>query len=370
MMWVAEDSRSAEHPGFSVARTLQSRAWRRLAGLVLAGLLCLCGGWGVVLAEDDDNKADEPSSHVKGRGPTQAMAEEVLVSPNDLVFVQVFDVEQLTREYRLSPTGMLTMPLLREPINAVGLTPNQLAEVISQRFRDAGLLNNPQISVSIKESRVHSVTIAGAVKKPQMYPVFGRTTLLDVISQAEGLGETAGSAVTITRGELGMRVLGQEAAEAQDGSQPGIPRTIAINLRRLLDTGDPSLNVDVFAGDRVMVEQAGIIYVVGAVNRSGGFALKGDKEEMTVLKVLALAEDCKSTALKSKAKIIRRNPLVAGGREEIPVNLKAILAGSASDRRLQDNDILFVPDSTAKRASRKAADTAISLATGIIIWRR
>jgi polysaccharide export outer membrane protein len=368
-MMRVDSSRSGDRA--SAARTLQSRAQRRLlAALALAGLLSLCGGWGVGLAADNENKADQPSSDIKASASAQVMAEDVLISPNDLLFIQVFDVDQLTREYRLSPTGVLTMPLLREPINATGLTANQLAEVLSQRFREAGVLNNPQIAVLIRESHVHSVTIGGAVRRPQMYPLFGRTTLLDVLSQAEGVGETAGSTVTITRGEVAMRMLGREAGKDQAGPQPGVPRIVTIDLRRLLDTGDPSLNVDVFPGDRVTVEQAGIFYVVGAVNRSGGYPLKGDKEEMTVLKAIALAEDVKPTAMKTKAKIIRKNPSVASGREEIRVNLKAILAGKAPDKRLLADDILFVPDSTSKRAGRKAAEAAVYVATGLIIWGR
>ena len=63
------------------------------------------------------------------------------------------------------------------------------------------------MSVAIKESRVHAVTIAGAVKRPQIYPVFGKTTLLDVLSQAEGLADDAGNLAIVNRGTIAMQTL-------------------------------------------------------------------------------------------------------------------------------------------------------------------
>ena len=91
---------------------------------------------------------------------------------------------------------------------------------------------------------------------------------------------------------------------------------------------------------------------------------------MTVLKALALAEDTKSTAQKSKAVIIRKNPQEKNEREEIAVNLKNVLTGRAPDPRMQASDILFVPDSSGTKALRRAVDSAVYITTGLIIWRR
>src|SRR2546430_6596566 len=74
---------------------------------------------------------------------------------------------------------------------------------------------------------------------------------------------------------------------------------------------------------------------------------------MTVLKALALAEDTKSTAQKSKAVIIRKNPQEKNERQEIAVNLKNVLTGRAPDPRMQASDILFVPDSSGTKALRR-----------------
>jgi polysaccharide export outer membrane protein len=340
-------------------------------GLLLAGfagLLYASGGSPAASekANSPDNKADTQGGVEGG----SLKAEETLIYPDDLLFIQVFDVDQMTREYRVSATGTLTFPLLTEPVRVMGLTPQESAEVISQKCIEAGVLTHPQITVTIRESRVHAVAIAGAVKNPQIYPVFGRITLLDILSQSGGVAEDAGSSVTITRGEVSRRVLASEGGGAVEGGKsPPVPPTVSIDLKRLLETGDPTLNVDVYPGDRVTVQRAGVVYVLGAVNKAGGYVLTDARQDMTVLKALALAEDLKSTAKGKKAMILRPNSSAPGGREEIPVDLHAMLKGQAPDKALYTNDILFVPDSNAMKALRRAGDVAVIAAGYAAIYR-
>jgi polysaccharide export outer membrane protein len=133
---------------------------------------------------------------------------------------------------------------------------------------------------------------------------------------------------------------------------------VNINLQRLLENVDSSLNVNVYPGDRVTVPRAGIVFVLGAVNRAGGYLLSEAHQNMTVLKALAFAGDLRSTAKAKKTIILRPDPSVPNGREEIPIDLQAMLKGHASDQPLLSNDILFVPDSTALRALHRGADIA------------
>ena len=92
------------------------------------------------------------------------------------------------------------------------------------------------------------------------------------------------------------------SAKNQNGSPTG-PQTITIGLKQLLASGDPQYNIPIFGGDVISVPRAGIVYVVGAVQRSGGFALKSDSEEMTALKAVALAQGLKGTAKPARAVI-------------------------------------------------------------------
>jgi len=231
------------------------------------------------------------------------------------------------------------------------------------------MMTHPHVTVQVKESRVHSVVIGGAVRRPQIYPLYSKTTLLDLLSQAEGLADDAGETALIRRGALAMRAL---VRETQHPIAPGGAasldslQTLKVNLKRLFEGSDT--NVELFPGDRVTVERAGVIYVVGAVNRAGGFSLRDDHEGMTVLKAIALAENLKSTAVPKKAVIIRRGPQTQGQSQEMPVDLKRILSGRAPDRSLAANDILFVPDSAGKKAAHRAAEAAVTAAT-LVVYR-
>jgi polysaccharide export outer membrane protein len=333
-----------------------------MLGLLLMGLAAFVCSPGALGGTSEKENARESKEETKGGADLRtSTAEETIIYPSDLLFIQVFDVDQMTREYRVSGAGTVDFPLLTEPVRVAGLTPQQAAEAISQKCIEAGVLGRPQISVTVRESRVHAVAIAGAVKNPQIYPLFGRISLQDILVQAGGVADDAGSSITITRGEVSRRVLAAEAGGAAEaGKSAPVPATVTVNLQRLLETSDPSLNVDVYPGDRVTVQRAGIVYVLGAVNRAGGFLLSEARQDMTVLKAVALAGDLKSIAKGKKALVLRLNSSAPGGREQIPVNLTAMLRGRAPDRPLQNNDILFVPDSTALKALHRSADVAVT----------
>lgn len=290
------------------------------------------------------------------------------ISPDDLLDISVFDVPEMSHSYRVRPGGSITLPLLPDPIKAAGLTPDQLAATIRDRLKSADLVSDARVTVDVRESRMHSIAVTGAVKKPQLYPVFGKTTLLDVLAQSEGLADDAGGIALVTRGGAAEQANANSlAAQNGDASKPADP--IVIDLKRLMQTNDPRLNVEVYPGDLVTVERAGVVYVVGAVNRPGGFVLTTEHEPMTVLKALALAEDLKPTAIPNKAVIIHPDSKASGAQKESPVKLKDILAGRAPDRPLEADEILFVPDSTGQRAMRRAAEAAVQITTGVIIWR-
>ncbi len=365
----AKVSRSKDWPGCGRAGKGPGLVCTFLGAAAMFGVLALLRGQDPAPAPSPDASLLE--SRLKSGSIFPPSSPDYVISPDDLLDVSVFDVPEISRAYQVSPSGSISLALLPGPISAAGLTLGQLARVLSERLRTAGLVRNPQVTVEVKQSRVHSVAIAGAVKRPQIYPLLGKTTLLDALSQAEGLADDAGNTAIITRGEIATRLLGQdEGREVQADDPPRPPHLVTVDLKRLLEDGDSRLNLDLYAGDWVTVQRAGIVYVVGAVNRSGGYALKNDREEMTVLKAIALAENVKSTAIGKKAMIVRKNPQIPGGREEIAVDLDKILSGHAPDRLLLANDILFVPDSTGKKALRRAAEAAVQVTTGVIIWRR
>jgi polysaccharide biosynthesis/export protein len=114
------------------------------------------------------------------------------------------------------------------------------------------------------------------------------------------------------------------------------------------------------------VPRAGIIYVVGAVTRPGGFVMLNDRDRMTTLKILSLAGGTTGSAKTKEAVILRKNS-DTGKRDEVPVDLKKVLDLKSEDVMLQSSDILFIPDSSGKKALHRAGDVALSLTTGIAL---
>ncbi len=337
----------------------------------LRGLLVAGAFWGsMVTGRAQQSSAASPpilSSAVKdttlpppAAGVAASSTQDYLVSPEDILQIDVFEVPEISRSYRVSGAGFIELPLVSEPITAAGLSPSQLARVIAGKFRVAGLLSNPQVTVTVKETRRHSVVMAGALKRPQIYPIYGPTKLLQALSESGGLADDAGSTATINRGDVGSRAVGSQS--------------VSVDVRRLLETGDESLDLLLYPGDRVTVQPAGIVYVMGAVGRPGGYPLKDPQEEMTVLKVLALAGDVTVSANRNNLRILRKNSQVSGGREEVALNLKKIIARRNPDPRLCSGDILFVPENGKLKAVRQAVGTGLgmgtAITTGLIIYRR
>jgi polysaccharide biosynthesis/export protein len=296
-----------------------------------------------------------------GFGPSA----DYLITPDDELEISVLDVPDLSKSYRVSPGGDLFISVLRDPVHAVGLTPRQLSDEIANRLKEAGMVNDPRVTVQVLQSRLHSVAIVGAVKHPQIYPLFGRTTVLDAISQAEGLDVDAGNTAVIDRGDFALRALESRPDRPASG---GESTTVKVDLVKLLEDGDTAQNFALYPGDRLTVQRAGIVYVVGSVTKAGGFVLRDDRQQMTVLKALALAENLSSTAEPKRAVIIRRTAGGVSDSLEVPVPLDQILKGKAKDEPLLANDILFVPDSAAKRALHRAGEAAAQ-AAALTVYR-
>jgi polysaccharide biosynthesis/export protein len=287
--------------------------------------------------------------------PTAGWTGSYAINPEDILDIYVYDVPELSREYTVNDDGTVTVPLLPKPARAAGLSPDQFARSLEENFRQSGRLTRPQIMVSVKQSRRSVVIVEGAVKLPQAVPVMGRTRLLSVLNQCGGRSEDAGATVTVTRGEPALRDLANEATP---------PSAIAkVDLRKLTNPDDPTSRFEVWPGDRVRVERAGVFYVLGEVARPGGYNLLSADEQVSVLQALALAGDTTRIAKVDKTVLIRKDPKAPNGRVEIPLNLKAMLDGRSADRVLQASDILYVPVSGGKRALRSAGAVAAATAT-------
>jgi polysaccharide biosynthesis/export protein len=299
------------------------------------------------------------------------------IGPQDLLEINIFEAPELNRGVRVSENGDVSMPLLGG-IQVAGLTARELETTVAGRLRE--YLKDPHVSVMVTAIESHPISVIGEVNKPGVFQVRGAKTLLEMLSMAQGLAPEAGDEVLVMRstGFNHEQNAGHETAAAanqrtrSEGATDNGPGTdehldsVSINLRHLLNSRDPKFNVPVYAGDIVKVTRAGIVYVVGAVKRPGGFTVKGN-EQMSLLKAIALAEGLSSTSAKGRTRIIRTDE-GSGKRSEIAVDVGKILDGKAPDMNLQAADIVFVPNSAGKSVLYKGTEAVVATASGLVIF--
>ncbi len=306
-----------------------------------------------------------------------ANAREYTIGTDDVLEVNVFEAQELNREVRVSASGEISLPLLGG-VRATGLTPRELEKSLEQLLGQK-YMKDPHVGVFVREMQSHAVSVMGAVRKPGTFQISGSKTLLEILSLAEGLADDAGEEVTILRGAAQNKaaasisenpngVSGSVAAAdaGRDKTAVVSENVVQVNLKDLLDSTDPTHNPAVYPGDIVKVSRAGIVYVMGAVQRPGGFAMKTN-ERISVLQALALSEGLTKTAAKGSARIIRTNER-NGARTETPIDLGKILSGKSADPMLGPRDIVFVPDSAAKITFSRGAEAAAQTLVGLVIF--
>jgi polysaccharide export outer membrane protein len=118
-----------------------------------------------------------------------ALEEGYHIAPMDTLTIRVLGMPDLTGEYQVDLRGDLSMPLIGN-ITAMNYTPSELERVLKQKYGEK-YLENPDISVGIKEATGHMVTVDGAVTRPGSFPVIGPMTLIQAVAAAQGLTELA-----------------------------------------------------------------------------------------------------------------------------------------------------------------------------------
>jgi polysaccharide biosynthesis/export protein len=298
---------------------------------------------------------------------------DIPIGAGDLLHIEVFDVPELSRDIRVSTTGQIGFPLVHDRIRAAGVTTFQLEQKIQELLRQNGLVSDPQVSVFVKEQNSQPATIIGAVVRPMTYQVIRPTSLLELIANAGGITDGAGTVILITRRTETESVM--PVSGSPNNSEPAASdldsgaKTIKIELRDLLNTENTAFNIPIYGGDVINIPVAGIVYVMGGgISQQGGYVVQSHGEQITVLKAVALAHGLGGFAKPDDAVIYRLNPNT-GKREAIPVHIKQIEKDKSQDVAMKSNDILFVPDSLGKKIAAKSAEAAVSIGTGVLIYR-
>ncbi len=292
---------------------------------------------------------------------TQTGGNDLVLGPGDQLTVAAPEIEELDRRVlKVQADGTVSVPLAGS-IKAAGLTAEEFREKLNQAL--SSQFRNPRVSFSEIDVKSRPVTVLGAVNNPGVIQADGRKRLIEVISMAGGLRNDAGPTLTITRKS-------SQPAPFPSALRPtlaGNYLVATVSVDGLMEGSNPLSNILVYPGDVVTVPKGRLVYVVGDVNRPGGFMI-GESNDLTVLKAISLSQGLRETADASHARILRSD--AAGKRTEEYLNVKKLLQGKLEDVDLKANDILFIPSSLGKRIADRSIGAMIDTGAGVAVYRR
>ena len=277
------------------------------------------------------------------KGNPTELGPTVRIGPGDDLEINVFGLPELSQHARVSDSGDVSLPLLGN-VHLAGLSSNEAQALIERRLASGYFVNNPHVSVYVKEYTAEGISLMGEVNKPGVYSALGAHRLVDLIQTAGGLTDKSGRTVTV--------------AHRDDPKHP-ITLTLSNDAAKTVEN-----NIELLPGDTIIVSKAGIIYVVGEVNRPGGFVMENNK--ITVSQVLAMAAGPTRTAALNATKMIRHTP---EGLKDMTLPLKKVLEAKLPDIELQPDDIIWVPNSKTKGIAGSIPSTVINMLVNLAIYR-
>jgi polysaccharide biosynthesis/export protein len=267
------------------------------------------------------------------------------IRPGDIVEVQVFDAPEYSISMPVSPAGEIAIPYAGL-FHIEGMTSIEAAKAIRQLFVEQQILRDPRVIVTTQQFG-YSVTVMGEVRSPGIYPLAGRKRLVDMLTEAGGVTDRAGHVIEIF-----------SAGSMKD------PQTVLWDpTLRENDNAELQLKT----GETVLVSRCGVVYVGGNVGRPGAYPLC-DSNHTTLAEVIALAQGTKPSSWSQRTLLLRTSG--SGTRVVQTVKLDDVLRGRKMDITMQPDDILFVPPSALKAASKVALTAAIGFATQAYFYVR
>jgi polysaccharide export outer membrane protein len=280
-----------------------------------------------------------PLSGSPDRKTAPANGSALVIGPGDELEVTVYGAPDLSGHARVSADGNISIPLIGY-VRIAGLSSSEAAGAIESVLRERNVVNDPQVSVYVKEYTSSGISVVGEVIKPGFYSAVGPHRLYDVLQAAGGPTDKAANKVIINH-------RGQKDAT-----------TLSISKNPAETTAS---NIELQPGDTVVVPKAGIVYVLGEVTRPGGYVLNSSGG-ITVLQVVAVAGGPTHVASAGKTRLLRRTE---SGFQEERIDVTKLLRGKAHDVSLRDEDILFVPSSGIKTVLNASALVSSAATTAI-----
>jgi polysaccharide export outer membrane protein len=270
-----------------------------------------------------------------GRTPAPVLAEMKVVpedfpklrlAPGFLVNMSVLDDADFSGVFRVDEKGYLPVPVLGR-VYVAGETAAEATEQIRKRLQAEQLLRDPQVTLNVIEYIAPEVAILGEVTVPGKYSLLTSKKLIDVLALAGGTTLLAGNEVRII-----------------PISDPGAPKVVHYSRGTNPEVIE---GVYVHPGDTVQVKRAGIVYVMGAVTRPGGYVMQ-EEGTLNILQAISLANGTTPVASTKNIYLLRNNP--DGTSTFMTLSYKGITQGKHSDMQLHATDVLFVPTNRIKES--------------------
>ena len=159
--------------------------------------------------------------------------DQYVIGPEDVLYIQVWREDALTRTVPVRMDGNISLPIIQE-IKASGLTPLQLKDELTKRLKE--FIESPNVSVTVMEANSFKVYVSGQVKTPGVYRLRSETTVLQIIPMAGGFSDWANpKKILVIRKENGKE------------------KHITVNYKKIMKGDDPGSNITLRPGDTVIV---------------------------------------------------------------------------------------------------------------------
>jgi polysaccharide biosynthesis/export protein len=271
---------------------------------------------------------------------------KLTLAPGFLLSLNVLDDPDMTGAFRIDQNGDIAVPVLGT-MHVAGGTVSQARLQIRKKLLDDQILRDPQVNLGVLEYTAPEVTIVGEVTSPGKYPLLAPRTLVDVLALAGGTTITAGNEIQITRSGANVKPIAESTL---------------VHYSRATDP-DAVKQAIVSPGDTVLVKRAGIVYVLGAVIRPGGYVMQ-EEGTLSVLQAISLANGTAVAAKTGTIYLLRRN--ADGSEVDIALPYKKLIRGQSGEVQLQAKDVLYVPTSELKSIFSNGSSIMASAASASI----
>jgi polysaccharide biosynthesis/export protein len=267
------------------------------------------------------------------------------IKPGDIVGVQIFDAPEYNLRMPVSSQGMIAIPYAGL-FHIAGMTSIEAAHAIAVLFEEKEILRDPRVIVTTQQFG-YNVTVMGEVRSPGIYALAGRKRLIDLLTEAGGITNNAGHVIEIFA--------------------PGSMKNPTTVLWDPTLRENDNAELEIKTGETILVSKCGVVYIGGNVGRPGAFPIC-ESNHTTLSQIMAIAQGAKPSSSTQRTILLRSSS--NGTRVVQTVKLDSILRGRQIDITMQPDDIVYVPASIWKAASKTALVTAIGFATQAYFYTR